>query len=91
MEKSIKCSDEVVKKRIIWKLLTCPVNNFPPLLEDDEDEDFEKFLSSLEEEPEEEEDPDEDEFAFNDRFIQDFEDVDDMLWFNNYQCSLDKW
>ena len=61
------------------------------MLEDDEDEDFEKFLSSLEEEPEEEEDPDEDEFAFNDRFIQDFEDVDDMLWFNNYQCSLDKW
>ena len=55
------------------------VNNFPPLLEDDEDEDFEKFLASLDEEPEEEEDPDEDQFAFNDRFIQDFEDVDDML------------
>ena len=64
---------------IFWKLLICPVNNFPPLLEDDEDEDFEKFLDSLEEEPEEEEEePDTEEFAFNDRFIQDFDDNDDM-------------
>ena len=69
------------EKRLIWKLLTCPVNNFPPLLEDDEDKDFEKFLDGLEEEPEEkEEEPDEEQFAFNDRFIQDLEDNDDMIF-----------
>ena len=59
------------------KILTCTVNNFPPLLEGPEDEDFERFLSTLDKEPEEE-DPDEEEFAINDRFIRDFEDVDDM-------------
>ena len=48
------------------------------MLEDDEDEDFEKFLASLEEEPENEEDPDEAQFAVNDIFIRDFEDGDDM-------------
>ena len=53
------------------------------MIEDDEDEDFEKFLAGLDEEPEEGEDPDEDEFAINDRFIRDFEDGDDMdmYWF----------
>ena len=51
------------------------------MLEDDEDEDFEEFLANLEKEPEEEEDPDEEEFAFNDKFIRDFEDVDDMDMF----------
>ena len=70
-----------MEKRILWKLLTCLVNNFPPLIEDDEDEDFEEFLANLDKEPEAEEDPDEEEFAFNNRFIRDFEDVDDMEFF----------
>ena len=49
------------------------------MLEGPEDEDFLQFLTTLDEKPEEaEEDPDKEEFAFNDRFIQDFEDVDDM-------------
>ena len=50
------------------------------MLEDDEDEEFEEFLANLDKEPEAEEDPDEEEFAFNDRFIRDFE-VDDMATF----------
>ena len=40
------------------------MNCFPPLIDDDEDEEFEKFLSELEEE-----DPNEDEFVINDKFI----------------------
>ena len=48
------------------------------MLEDDEDEDFEKFLNSLEDEPEMEEDPNPEDFAFNDQFIRDFVEDDDM-------------
>ena len=57
----------------ILVILSYTVNNFPPLLDDDEDQDFETFLSGLEKE-----DPDEEEFAINDQFIQDYEDEDDM-------------
>ena len=50
------------------------VNCFPPLIDDDEDEEFEKFLSELEEE-----DPNEDEFVVNDKFIADFDDKEDAM------------
>ena len=58
----------------ILLILAYTVNQFPPLLSDDEDEDFEKFLSDL---PEEE--PDEEEFIINDRFIADFNDKDEDM------------
>ena len=74
--------DPLIRKSDSLKLLNCKVNNFPPLLEGPEDEEFEQFLSTLDKEPEEaEKDPDEEEFAINDRFIRDFEDVDDMATF----------
>ena len=50
------------------------VNCFPPLIDDDEDEEFEKFLSELEEQ-----DPNEDEFVVNDKFIADFDDKEDAM------------
>ena len=50
------------------------VNCFPPLIDDDEDEEFEKFLSELEEQ-----DPNEDEFVINDKFIADFDDKEDAI------------
>ena len=55
-------------------ILAYTVNNFPPLIDDDEDEEFEKFLNDLEEK-----DPDEDEFAINDRFIADFDDKEEDM------------
>ena len=61
------------------------VNNFPPLIADDEDEDFEKFLSGIGTGDVEEGDPDENEFVINDRFIADFDDEEeDMTNEENY-------
>ena len=67
---------------ITTKFLNCPlyqVNNFPPLIADAEDEDFEKFLSGIGTDEPEEEDPDENEFAINDRFIADFDDKEEDM------------
>ena len=50
------------------------VNCFPPLIDDDEDLEFEKFLGELEEQ-----DPNEAEFVINDKFIADFDDKEDMI------------
>ena len=58
----------------ILVILAYTVNNFPPLIDDDEDEEFEKFLHDLEEK-----DPDEDEFAINDRFIANFDDKEEDM------------
>ena len=62
-----------MEKSSSLKLFT-QVNTFPPLIDDDEDEEFEKFLSDLEEQ-----DPDEDEFVINDKFIADFDDKEDDM------------
>ena len=59
----------------IVTILAFTVNNFPPLLDDDEDEEFEMYLREL---PEEEE-PDEEQFVVNDRFIADFDDKEDDM------------
>ena len=58
----------------ILVILAYTVNNFPPLIDDDEDEEFEKFLDDLEEK-----DPNEDEFVINDRFIADFDDKEEDM------------
>ena len=58
----------------ILVILAYTVNNFGPLIDDDEDVEFEKYLGELPNE-----DPEEEEFAINDRFIADFNDKDEDM------------
>ena len=61
----------------ILLILSFVVNTFGPLLEDDEDQDFDKFVTELEDE-----DPNADNFARNDRFIANFDENDDKVYDN---------
>ena len=62
----------------ILLILAYTVNNFGPLIKDDEIDEFEQFLNDLPEEGEDTE-PNVDEFVQNDRFIRDFDDDDSNL------------
>ena len=59
----------------ILLILAYTVNNFGPLIKDDEIDEFEQFLNDLPEEGEDI-DPNVDDFVQNDRFIRDFDDDD---------------
>lgn len=63
----------------ILVILSYTVNNFGPLIKDDETEEFEQFLNDLPEEGEDTTDPNVDEFIQNDRFVRDFDDDDSNM------------
>ena len=66
------------------------VNSFGPLLQDDEDLEFDKFISELEDE-----DPNADDFARNDLFIANFDENKNItiqqnsdMYFNLHQSEM---
>ena len=59
----------------ILLILAYTVNNFGPLIKDDEIDEFDQFLNAMPEEGQDT-DPNVDEFIQNDSFIRDYDDDD---------------